>query len=258
MSPLPRRTPVLRPSLRTSLRTLFVTTLSAAVASVALGAPAQAGNRVTPGNFTGYGFDQCLAPSQAAMDAWLASSPSGRWHLHLWRLACLPRPAEPDPTWVSTQLAKRLAAAADHGRSAGLMLARVPGTREDRIIARTERRYRRRASRGARGRQDGGPPRRPRHREAARSGTTSRPSTSAAPVPRVGLSSSGRGLALHHARLRLRRLLQRRLRHQDPRQRPETGPTTCSPTGSGSPVGTASPTSSRHTSVTTAGIPTNA
>ena len=69
MSPLPRRTPVLRPSLRTSLRTLFVTTLSVAVASVALSAPARAENRVTPGDFTGYGFDQCLAPTQAKMDA---------------------------------------------------------------------------------------------------------------------------------------------------------------------------------------------
>ena len=26
-------------------------------------------NPVTPGNFTGYGFDQCLAPTQKAMDA---------------------------------------------------------------------------------------------------------------------------------------------------------------------------------------------
>ncbi|HVX53792.1 glycoside hydrolase domain-containing protein [Nocardioides sp.] len=32
-------------------------------------------NPVTPGNFTGYGFDQCQAPSQAAMDTWLRTSP---------------------------------------------------------------------------------------------------------------------------------------------------------------------------------------
>jgi hypothetical protein len=32
-------------------------------------------NPVTPGNFTGYGFDQCQAPAQSAMDTWLANSP---------------------------------------------------------------------------------------------------------------------------------------------------------------------------------------
>ena len=32
-------------------------------------------NPPTPGNFTGYGFDQCDAPSQAAMDRWLQHSP---------------------------------------------------------------------------------------------------------------------------------------------------------------------------------------
>src|SRR4051812_47424252 len=35
----------------------------------------QAANVVTPGDFTGYGFDQCLAPDQASMDRWLQSSP---------------------------------------------------------------------------------------------------------------------------------------------------------------------------------------
>jgi len=32
-------------------------------------------NPATPGSFTGYGFDQCQAPSQAAMNTWLADSP---------------------------------------------------------------------------------------------------------------------------------------------------------------------------------------
>ena len=40
-----------------------------------LPSPAQADNRATPRNFTGYGFDQCVTPSQSAMDAWLRSSP---------------------------------------------------------------------------------------------------------------------------------------------------------------------------------------
>jgi len=34
-----------------------------------------ASNPVTPGNFTGFGFDQCQAPSQGAMDKWLRKSP---------------------------------------------------------------------------------------------------------------------------------------------------------------------------------------
>jgi hypothetical protein len=63
-------------------------------------------NVVTPGDFTGYGFDQCQAPSQAKMDRWLTSSPflavgiyidgnsrACRYQTYL------------NATWVSTQLA---------------------------------------------------------------------------------------------------------------------------------------------------------
>ena len=73
---------------------------------VAVAAPAQATNVATPGNFTGYGFDQCLAPSQKAMDAWLYNSPF--WAVGIYisgdSRAC---PVQPNltPTWVSTQLA---------------------------------------------------------------------------------------------------------------------------------------------------------
>jgi hypothetical protein len=67
--------------------------------------PAQAENVVTPGNFTGFGFDQCLAPSQSAMDAWLKNSPflavgiytSGN------QRACRSQP-NLTKSWVSTQL----------------------------------------------------------------------------------------------------------------------------------------------------------
>ena len=68
--------------------------------------PAQAANVATPGNFTGYGFDQCVAPNQAAMDAWLRSSPF--WAVGIYisgdSRAC---PVQPNltPTWVSTQIA---------------------------------------------------------------------------------------------------------------------------------------------------------
>ena len=122
--------------LRTSLRTLFAatvtTTLTAgvAVAGVALAAPAQAENRVTPGNFTGYGFDQCLAPTQTTMNTWMEFSPFQRGrHLHLRRLAGLPDPAEPHPDLDQHPAARRMAAAADHPRPAELLRRPVPAVR---------------------------------------------------------------------------------------------------------------------------------
>jgi len=67
----------------------------------------RAANPVTPGSFTGYGFDQCLAPSQKAMDAWLRSSPY--WAVGIYisgnSRACRNQP-NLTPAWVSTQLAK--------------------------------------------------------------------------------------------------------------------------------------------------------
>jgi hypothetical protein len=71
-------------------------------------APAQAreGNVVTPGDFTGYGFDQCLAPTQAAMDAWLTSSPFLAVGIYISgdSRACRSQP-NLTPTWVGRQLA---------------------------------------------------------------------------------------------------------------------------------------------------------
>ncbi|HYG94365.1 MAG TPA: glycoside hydrolase domain-containing protein, partial [Nocardioides sp.] len=64
-------------------------------------------NPVTPGDFTGYGFDQCLAPTQQKMDAWLHHSPflavgiyisgNSRW--------CRDQP-NLTPDWIRTQLRK--------------------------------------------------------------------------------------------------------------------------------------------------------
>jgi peptidoglycan hydrolase-like protein with peptidoglycan-binding domain len=75
--------------------------------SLGIVAPAGAANVVTPGNFTGYGFDQCTAPSQRAMDAWLSGSPY--WAVGIYisgdSRGCLSQP-NLTPTWVSTQLAK--------------------------------------------------------------------------------------------------------------------------------------------------------
>jgi hypothetical protein len=71
------------------MRRLVLTTLSAALTVVLAAplvgtAPATADDSsstprlasqrqialATPGDFTGYGFDQCLAPKQSAMDTW--------------------------------------------------------------------------------------------------------------------------------------------------------------------------------------------
>jgi peptidoglycan hydrolase-like protein with peptidoglycan-binding domain len=86
--------------------TAVVAALVTGVATLTLSAaPAVAGNRVTPGNFTGYGFDQCVAPSQQAMDRWLTTSPY--WSVGIYiagdSRAC---PDQPNLTrrWVSTQL----------------------------------------------------------------------------------------------------------------------------------------------------------
>src|SRR6478735_3411698 len=62
---------------------------------------------VTPGNFTGYGFDQCLAPVQSKMDRWLQYSPFLAVGIYISgnSRACRTQP-NLTPTWVDTQLAK--------------------------------------------------------------------------------------------------------------------------------------------------------
>lgn len=76
-------------------------------AAVALVAKKKSTNPVTPGNFTGYGFDQCLAPTQTAMDAWLNHSPYLAVGIYISgdSRACRNQP-NLTPTWISTQLAK--------------------------------------------------------------------------------------------------------------------------------------------------------
>ena len=82
-----------------------LTVLAVTVSGLLLAAPAEAGNRVTPGNFTGYGFDQCNAPSQTAMDAWLTSSPYFAVGIYIAGKSryCKEQP-NLTPEWVSTQL----------------------------------------------------------------------------------------------------------------------------------------------------------
>ncbi|MFZ5849321.1 MAG: glycoside hydrolase domain-containing protein [Actinomycetota bacterium] len=66
---------VLRRGLHRAVVLLTVSLTAVAGLAVVTAPPAQAANRVTPGNFTGYGFDQCITQSQEVMDAWLTSSP---------------------------------------------------------------------------------------------------------------------------------------------------------------------------------------
>jgi peptidoglycan hydrolase-like protein with peptidoglycan-binding domain len=105
---------------RTALRTLFATTCAAAVAvTTAIAGTAAwqshdgeislvaSSNPKTPGNFTGYGFDQCLTPTQAKMDAWLTSSPFLGVGVYISgnSRACRSQP-NLTASWVSTQLSK--------------------------------------------------------------------------------------------------------------------------------------------------------
>ncbi len=118
----PRR---LRPVLATALSALLVATAGAVVVASAPDTAdtaetgtasteaavrpvaARAANPATPGDFTGYGFDQCLAPDQAKMDAWLAHSPFLAVGIYISgdSRACRSQP-NLTPTWISTQLAK--------------------------------------------------------------------------------------------------------------------------------------------------------
>ena len=96
------------PTLTTTTTTTapFVT-LAATTMTAPVGAKKAAANPITPGNFTGYGFDQCLTPTQASMDRWLATSPYLAVGIYISgdSRACRNQP-NLTPTWVSTQLSK--------------------------------------------------------------------------------------------------------------------------------------------------------
>jgi hypothetical protein len=92
-------------ALRTAVVTLALAvglTLGAAPAASADGT-----NPATPGDFTGYGFDQCLTPEQHKMNAWLESSPFMAVGIYISgkSRACRDQP-NLTPEWVSTQITK--------------------------------------------------------------------------------------------------------------------------------------------------------
>jgi peptidoglycan hydrolase-like protein with peptidoglycan-binding domain len=94
------------PRLRAALAAILSTALAATLVGVLPTAPAYAANPVTPGNFTGYGFDQCEAPSQSAMRAWRRHSPFRAAGIYISGAsrACQ-RQANLNATWVRNQLA---------------------------------------------------------------------------------------------------------------------------------------------------------
>jgi hypothetical protein len=109
----------MRPArLRVLLASILTTALAASLATAlddaaSASGPARAAaqeaatNPVTPGNFTGYGFDQCLAPDQATMDKWLQQSPVLAVGIYISgdSRACRNQP-HLTPQWVATQLRK--------------------------------------------------------------------------------------------------------------------------------------------------------
>jgi hypothetical protein len=102
-----RRSPVIRASITglTVVLALALAPLLRATPNDQISLAATSGNRVTPGDFRGYGFDQCTAPGQAAMDAWMRSSPFLAVGIYISgnSRGCRSQP-NLTPTWISTQL----------------------------------------------------------------------------------------------------------------------------------------------------------
>ena len=93
-------------SVARTARSAVVALMTGLAATLAV-APAQASSIVTPGDFRGYGFDQCLAPTQGAMNAWLKNSPFLAVGIYISGESRACR-SQPNLTrrWVNTQLRK--------------------------------------------------------------------------------------------------------------------------------------------------------
>jgi peptidoglycan hydrolase-like protein with peptidoglycan-binding domain len=89
-----------------ALSAALATGLAVTVLGALPSAPAYAANPVTPGNFTGYGFDQCNAPSQSAMSTWIKKSPFRAAGIYISgnSRGCRTQ-TNLTPTWVRNQLA---------------------------------------------------------------------------------------------------------------------------------------------------------
>ena len=197
------------------------------LATLSLGAPARADNPITPGDFTGYGFDQCLAPTGKVMNEWLKHSPFFAVGIYISgdSRACRSQP-NLTPRWVSSQLERGWRLLPITLGPQASCQPRFPRYGDDETI---------RPKRGKNGRY--GAARKQGTAEATKTVGVAkdaghRPGQHAVVRPR-GLRQlqhrlprvrAGVPQRLDHAdprpRLRLRRLLQRRVRPRGARQRP--------------------------------------
>ena len=170
------------------LFTAALATAATVLATLATAAPAPAANPVTPGNFTGHGFDQCLAPTQSAMDAWLKHSPFLAVGIYIAgdSRGCRSQP-NLTPRWVGTQLRKGWRLLPITLGPQASCHPSFPRYSDDRVINPRPGRNGSYSRARKQARHWAGETRRPcaaaRHRQAgARCGTTSRASTSATPA----------------------------------------------------------------------------
>jgi hypothetical protein len=93
--------------LRPLLAAAALSLVAGATVSAVSPADSVTANVATPGAFQGYGFDQCLAPSQQAMNVWLRQSPYLAVGIYISGAsrACKVQP-NLTPTWITTQLQK--------------------------------------------------------------------------------------------------------------------------------------------------------
>src|SRR5919112_4315691 len=98
--------PASRPQPR-RLLSLGAAATVAVSALVGVPSPALADVTTPPRHFTGYGFDQCVAPTQSAMDAWLTGSPYWAAGIYISgdSRGCMSQP-NLTPSWVRSQLAR--------------------------------------------------------------------------------------------------------------------------------------------------------
>ncbi|CAM3157459.1 glycoside hydrolase domain-containing protein [Nocardioides dubius] len=127
----------LLPRARSALRGTLAVGVATAVATVGLAAPATA-EYVTPGNFTGYAFDQCLTPTQAKMDTWMEHSPFSAVGIYISgdSRACRSQP-NLTATWVKNQIAKGWRLLPITLGPQANCLSRFPRYKDDKVIARS-------------------------------------------------------------------------------------------------------------------------
>lgn len=82
---------------------LVFSVVVALAATMLVGGPTQAAGRPAPGSLTGYAFDTCSAPPQAAMDAWWQESPYSAVGVYIGGSNRLCTQPELTAGWVRTQ-----------------------------------------------------------------------------------------------------------------------------------------------------------